>query len=222
MRDYLYLWHQPRSRQLIASGIEFRDLVSGLASSGLILLRHQFDDPSLDPVSRLEYVPATSLAELAGDDIYGYGDFCWVDFTRDTALAELSDQAVAELTFFAHMARPLRGVEIPGVGNRFLCWVHDDGWYARIFYSQWGNLSAILHHLFQGILNDEQADHTLRLLHRGKEAFWCRKGDVVSCERTEDIDALQRKYLPSTRNSIKDSSRAAGNRRKSMRQRRSS
>jgi hypothetical protein len=81
MRGYLFLWHQPAERRLIASGIEFRDFVPQLETAGgIILLHHRFEEASFDPVSRFAFVPAAGLARLAAGDIHGYGDFCWADF----------------------------------------------------------------------------------------------------------------------------------------------
>jgi len=196
MRDYIYLWHQPKVKRVVASGIEFRDVVPELAGAGgVVLLRHQFDEPSFEPRNRFAFLSADRLARLAADNIYGYGDFCWADFGRDVALADLADMAVAELTFFAHAARPLGAVDVPGLGNRFLYWGHDDGWYARIFYSQWGAIAPMLDRMLSGMLNTERATAVSDLIRRGEAALWCRDGTAVECEQTEDIDALQRKHL---------------------------
>lgn len=196
MRDYLYLWHEPQKKRLVASGIEFRDFVPELASAGgVVMLRHNFTDADFDSGSRFEFVPAEGLPRLAADDIYGYGDFCWADFGRGVALAELTDEAIADLTFFAQKARPLRDVGVPGLANRFLCWAHDDGWYARIFYSDWRAVDGLLRRLLLGLFREEQALRTLDSLSRGAIAVWCRRDAVYECEQTEDINALQTKHL---------------------------
>jgi hypothetical protein len=196
VRDYLYLWHDPQTKRLVVSGIEFRDFVSELqVTGGIILLRHQFGEALYDRASHFDFVPADGLTRLAADDIYAYGDFCWADFDRSTSMAKLSDAAIAELAFFAQMVRPLAGTEIPGLGNHFLCWAHDDGWFARIFYSRWNAVGLILRQLLPAILGQTRAMKTLDLVRRGKEAVWCHKGTVTQCEPTEDIDALQQKHM---------------------------
>jgi hypothetical protein len=200
VRNYLYLWHQPESKRLISSGIEFRDFIPELTTiSGLVLVRHQYDEALLDPASGFEYVQADDLPRLAADDVYGYGDFCWADIGRDVELAGLSDQAIAELAFFGHMLRPFREVEIPGLDNRFLYYGHDDGWYARIFYHEWEPLGSILRRLLPDVLPEEQALRTLEMVRRGKDAFWCCQGSVIECAQTENIDALQHQYLSDRR-----------------------
>jgi hypothetical protein len=196
MRQYLYLWHERLAKRLVASGIEFRDLVPDLrVAGGLVLLRHRFDKAAFDRVSRFDFIPPDRLALLADDNVYGYGDFSWADYGRDVALAELSDQAIAELTFFGHAGRPFGDVEIPGLSNRFLYWAHDDGWYARIFYRRWDDVRSILRRLLPDLLGEEQATRVLDLVRRGENAFWCCGGHAIECEQTENIDALQKKHL---------------------------
>lgn len=192
MRNYLYLWRQPELKRLIASGIEFCDLVPELASAGgLVLLRHRFDEASFDPASGFDFVPADDISRLAADAISRYGDFSWADMGSGVELGGLSDQAVAELAFFGRKLRPLGQVEIPGLGNHFLCYGHDDGWYLRIWYARWEPVESMLRRLLPAVLSEAQARRTLDLVRRGEGAFWCQGGRAVACEQTEDIDALQ-------------------------------
>lgn len=195
MRDYLYAWHQPNSRRLVLSGVEFRDVAPELtAGGGVVLLRHRFDVASFDPTSRFEYAAGEDLSLLVREDVYSYGDFCWADIGADASLAQLSDQAIAELTFFAQLARPLVSPEIPGLGNRFLWWTHDDGWYARVFYREWRDVAGLLARLLKNLLADDLASETLKRVSRGETAWWCRRDAVAECEATEDIDALRRRH----------------------------
>lgn len=196
MRDYLYLWHDIRSRRLVASGVEFSDFVPELSGGGgVVLLRHGFLNTALDRVSGLSYVANDEMAELVADDIHGYGDFRWADFGRGVELAALTDDEVARLTFFAHMNRPLHGTAIPALGNRFLVSAHDDGWHTRIFYTHWGAIKPVLRQMLRGLLGEEQALNTLARLGHGMLAFWVQRDLVFECEQTEDIDLLQRQHL---------------------------
>ena len=161
-----------------------------------MLLRHQFGDAWRDTTSRLEFVPADELAQLASDDIYGYGDFCWADFARGVTLDDLSDASVAALTFFAHAARPLDGNAcVAELGNRFLYWGHDDGWHLRLFYDRWDAAASVMAQLLGKVLPQKHASHVLEKVAWGDVAFWCDRRGAVECERSEDIDSLQQKFL---------------------------
>lgn len=39
MRHYLYIWHDPAERMLVASGIEFKDVIPALLDADGIVLR---------------------------------------------------------------------------------------------------------------------------------------------------------------------------------------
>lgn len=197
MRKYLYLWHQPEANRLVASGIEFRDFLPELASSGgIVLLRHRFDEATHDAASRFDYVSSAAFGTLNAEDVNGFGDFVWADFGREVSLEKLSDPAIAALAFFGHAARPLDGVvPIEGLANRRLCYAHDDGWYSRLFYRDWDALSPMLSRHLSALLDPASAATTLERVRRGETAAWCADGRVIACEGTEGIDALQNRHL---------------------------
>jgi hypothetical protein len=70
-----------RHASLVASGIEFADLLPLVdGAGGIILLRHDYDAATLDSKNGLEYVTPGELGTLAAqDDVYSYGDFVGVD-----------------------------------------------------------------------------------------------------------------------------------------------
>jgi hypothetical protein len=158
------------------------------------MLRHEFVGALFDRTSRFDFITADQLSELAADDIYGYGDFCWADFDSGARLAELGNDAIAELTFFAHTGRPFRGVEIPALGNRLLYWSHDDGWYTTIFYKDWEVIARSLRRLLRAMLYEDLANRTLEALRDHDAAFWCVAGAAHPCEGHDDINALQQRY----------------------------
>lgn len=45
----------------------------------------------------------------------------------------MGKQELAELLTFGSTRVPFGEVGIPGLGNRFLAFSHDDGWYLRLF-----------------------------------------------------------------------------------------
>lgn len=72
MRDYLYLWHDPKNRRVVASGIQFADVVQGLAErlGGVVLLKHEYEDGIHDPTTRLDYVGNEGVVGVCDQDTY--------------------------------------------------------------------------------------------------------------------------------------------------------
>lgn len=193
MRDYLYIWHNPEKRYLVASGLEFKDFLPCLKSQGgIVLFEHDSATAELDywgnreRPTNFEFVRASDLPELAAEDIYSWGDFQWADYAPPT-LPSLSDQEIAEFLFLAHMVRPLREDSIPtGLGNQFFYSAHDDGWYLRLFYTHWNHIEKLLSTAIPATLGKLD----LLELKRGHHGFWLEAGETHQEEKTDDIDKL--------------------------------
>jgi hypothetical protein len=196
MRDYLYIWHDLEKTRLIVSGVEFCDFLPNFSETGgLILLEHGHEDAiSLFEIG-FDGVFNHELHQLAKDDIDGYGDFIWVDYDKSISLRDLSEQSVAELLYFSHRGKPLVENSIRGLSNKFLYHGHDDGWRTYIYYSDWSSVDKLLYRLLLNLTLEREATALLMRIREGSEAFLCRKNDIISCEKTEDIDLLQRRYL---------------------------
>lgn len=191
MRDYLYIWNDPKRQCIVASGIEFSDFGPGIQSAcGLILLKHRAFDIVLDRCVGLDCLPIGTLSQLLAKNIYSWGDFYWVDFAPPE-LRTPSKQEVAELLYFAHMQEPLGDVQIGSIGNRFLAASHDDGWYLKCYYSSWAAMSAILENL--PLLHERP--QLLESIRSEPTALWITASVVEREERTFGIDSiLNRKF----------------------------
>lgn len=130
------------SKVFYSYGIEFREFMSCVDKKpeNLILLKHKFDNAQWNQHSRFEYVTSEEISELIEDYVYGYGDFCWVDFNKEEDLDKLSKLQIAELLFFGHLAKPLH--EIPMI--RFGYYAHDDGWFNKLYVTKLEDYEVLL------------------------------------------------------------------------------
>lgn len=190
MRDYLYVWHDLEQHALVASGIEFKDLLPSLPpQSGVLLFEHQSETAVHDSASTFSFVDVASLPALAAENIYAWGNFVWADYAPQEAPC-VSDEDVAELLFFARKARPLRNIGLPTLRNKFLAYAHDDGWYLRLYYSDWQALEGLLVRSVPTL-----SAHHLSQLKQGDHGFWIRDGQVRQEEKTDDVDRVLNRWL---------------------------
>ena len=119
-----------------------------LGERPLVLLRHCFEMASGDPNTGLAYVEHQGRAELLEEDVFVWGPFFWVDAEGVDSLRTLPPEQVAELLYLAHTARPLRGAEVPGLGNLFCYLGVDDGMWLRLFCRDRGVMRELLSRLF--------------------------------------------------------------------------
>lgn len=191
MRNYLYIWHNPKQQFLLASGIEFKDFLPYLSGrGGAVLLSHQSDFAQSDSLTGLNYSAAPDLTAVASENIHSWGNFVWADY--DTLqFPSISDDEVAELLFFAHKARPLRKIAIEGLQNTLIAYAHDDGWYLRLYYSSWSHIEELLATMVPASLGKLSVSALLE----GKSAFWLSGGNVVTEAQTEDVDAVLARHM---------------------------
>lgn len=190
MRDYLYVWHDPEQQFLVASGIEFKDFLPSLTpQGGVVLIDHQSDAAAYDTNSSFNFVQASNLALLAAEDIYSWGNFVWADYAS-SELPPIPDDEVSELLFFAHKAKPLHKIALPSLGNNFLSYVHDDGWYLRLYYTNWDHAQRLI----AGAASNLGALDVSELK-QGTHGFWIRGGKVVTEEKTDDVDRVLNRRL---------------------------
>jgi hypothetical protein len=191
MRDYLYIWHDPEQQFLVASGLEFKDFLPLLANrGGVALIDHRSDIALSDKATGFDFVCASSLAKLAAEDIYSWGNFVWIHYTNPT-FPTIDDEQIAELLFFAHKGKPLRTATFTSLTNNFLAYVQDDGWYLKLHYTNWRHVQQFI---IQAIPTSIGALDVAEIK-QGKRAFWLRGGEVFDEERKHDVDAVLNRRL---------------------------
>lgn len=191
MRDYLYIWHDRERQFLVASGLEFKDFQRELSTTGgVVLIDHLSDVSSLDAASGFHFAPSASLSNLVAENIYSWGNFTWADYA-DELFPSLSKDEIAELLYFAHKAEPLRSNALPHLRNNFLGYAHDDGWYLKLYYSDWANVTELLSTAIPTSLGRLNMDD----LQQGAHAFWLRNGKVDEEEMTHDVDLVLNRRL---------------------------
>jgi len=143
IRDLIYISGNEINHNCFYSyGIEFHEFMSCISEKPelLILLKHKFDDALLNLHSRFEYVTSNELKDLINDDVYGYGDFCWIDMKTADELDHMSKQHIAELLYFGHLAEPLHRLPMA----RFAYYAHDDGWFNKLYVTDIEDYECLL------------------------------------------------------------------------------
>ena len=192
MRNYLYIWHDSKQKFIITSGITFKDIASYFGnSSGLILLNHDSENVEFHDPSRFEYVNQDSVNLLSEEDIYSWGNFCWIDYKNNDSFPNLKPQEIAEILYFGHQHEPLTDVKVIPLNNTFMYYAHDDGWFSKIYYSSWDDVSSLLNTLDLPF-NRSELINDLKI---SENAFWVSNGTITTEDKTLNIDEILNKYL---------------------------
>lgn len=136
LRDLIYVHLHEKDQYVLSYGIQFFEFYQALSNplSNMLLLKHRFDDGEFNMHTLLEYVPEEKVAKIVRDDVYGYGDFCWIDFFDKDSIDQLLGQEIAELLYLGHTKQHLRPPFYNRLHNRFVYLAHDDGWFNKTYY----------------------------------------------------------------------------------------
>ena len=173
IRDLVYVHLNQNDQYVLSYGIEFAEFAAAFSGSlnHLLLLKHRYDDGDFNMHTFSITVLRTELINLALEDIYGYGDFCWIDFIEEEVLNELTGQEIAELLYLGHQKQHLKLPFYNKLGNRFVYLAHDDGWFNKMYYRSFKDFFHFL------------SDVTCRQIRRfetGKVTPWYSKKTIIS------------------------------------------
>lgn len=163
IRDIIYIHINEREQYTITYGIEFVEFAQTLLEklNNLLLLKHNFDDGEFNMHTLHEFVPKERLNKLMADDVYGYGNFCWIDFEEEEALNELPSQAIAELLYLGHLKEHLKLPFYNHLSNRYVYLAHDDGWFNKTYYRDFSDLYQMLGEVIPEKMSQTKIEKTL-------------------------------------------------------------
>src|SRR5690606_13912669 len=104
----------------------------------------QFNDGHFHMNTKFDYVNQENIKQLITDNVYDYGDFCWLDFDDEEKLDLLSNEEIAELLFLGHMKNHLRAPFYGKLSNRFAYLADEDGLLNKTYYKSWVDFYHVL------------------------------------------------------------------------------
>jgi hypothetical protein len=163
IRDLLYIHLNQSDQYVLTYGIEFAEFAAVFSNSlnHLLLLQHRFDDADFNMHTLLEYCPDDRIGKLAAEDVYGYGNFCWIDFQEEEGVNELTGQEMAELLYLGHHKHHLKMPFYNKLGNRFVYLAHDDGWFNKTYYRTFKDFFQLLSETIAAKLGDIKPEKSL-------------------------------------------------------------
>lgn len=163
VRDLIYVHLNQAGQYVLSYGIEFDEFAAAFSGSlnHLLLLKHHFDDTDFNMHTLLEYCPDDRVAKLAEEDVYSYGNFCWIDFVEEEGLNELTENEIAELLYLGHLKQHMKVPFYNKLENRFVYLAHDDGWFNKVYYRSFKDFFHLLSESIASKLGKLKREKTL-------------------------------------------------------------
>jgi hypothetical protein len=187
MRDYTYLWHNRKDKELILSGVEFRELQPQHIGRTMIALKHDCSNAArFDLASRFEYFSEDDHAVLRNERIYDWknGDFTWAACSNPKMPPIPYDVAVM-LLYFGHRHQVVK--EAFGANIFALYAIHDDGWYLKCRYADESLVKSLVGHL---VNHGRMFAMKPQAIVDSTDGLFFQHGAVTTVPGTADIDRI--------------------------------
>lgn len=146
-RDFYYLVCDFEENKVFSCGAKFSDFMKSIKikPNNLLLLEASFGDGNYIVDLGFDYVDLKNMESLINDDVYGYGDFCWVDYDDFSIIKNISKMQLSELLYIRHRFEPLYKTKIDWLNNKYIYNAHDDDFWTRIYMEDIQEYKNVMH-----------------------------------------------------------------------------
>ncbi len=145
---FCYIKIDEESNSVFTSGMTFKDFMSGIKETpnNILVLKGFPDEGNWSHKLGFEYILQNNMESFIEEDVYSYGDFCWVDFQCEDDLEKVSNEELAELLYLAHRVEPLRKFTFHSLQNRYAYLCHDDDYIVKVYMNDIKVYKEVIHH----------------------------------------------------------------------------
>lgn len=146
LRDVFYINAFPDNNELVYYGMQLDEFIkcTPVEINKLLILEGEYFGRGFSSKVKLHAVENDEMEEFLDEDIYGYGDFAWVDFENREDLEKLEPMELAELLYLGHMFKPIYSPFFEKIQNRYAYLAHDDGWFCRLYCKEYSDFQEII------------------------------------------------------------------------------
>jgi hypothetical protein len=201
LRDVIYINSNIDKNLVKFYGIQFKDFIKCTPNpiNNVLLIEHEYSSEKYHIQSQFMYTTEENIHDLANDDIYNYGDFCWVDFNQETSLDLLEPQEIAELLYLGHKYSPLNSAFFQSLNNQYAYCAHDDGWICLLYCRNIEDFSHVIANYITGKLSTSKRrkiypfddELRLKLLENSLSGLLIDFDKIIKTERTIEIPIYQ-------------------------------
>lgn len=145
LENIIYVNANKEKHEYIYAGIKFMEFIEYLQRplENIILLKANYIgnnfQKNFELLEGCEYIN-----ELANENIYNWGDFHFVDYSKKGNINNIKDKEISELLYLSHMHYPLDATFFKSLENNFVYLSHDDGFYCKLYSKNREYFSNIL------------------------------------------------------------------------------
>lgn len=190
MKNYsIYIRIDQENNLVHTSGVTFYEFVKGIniVDKGYLILAGFPNNCSFNMKLLLEYVSKEQAEDFINENVYHYGDFCWVDYEKEEQLQCMTEEELAELLYMSHKKEPLHSFTVKSLNNKYAYLCHDDGWWNNIYMQDVSEYKMVISYKLMQELKGRKrtiSEPPNELIDKIYEM--CKDGLIIDFERKSD------------------------------------
>jgi hypothetical protein len=197
LRDVFYINAFQDNNEIVYYGLEFKEFIKFIPVEldNILFLKSEHYGAGYRVKYNFETIQKDELKEFTNEDIYGYGDFCWVDFDKVESINGFEPSEVAELLYLGHMFLPVNSPFFEKIQNRYVYLAHDDGWFCRLYCRNFNDFGEVIANKVVSMVSTSkrrkiysvQDELKSQLLSLAESGLLIDFSNVLRCERSIEI-----------------------------------
>lgn len=135
---FSYAFFDENENCFFTTGITFKDFINSMSPkpTNLLIIDGSPDHAKYVPQIGMWVVDSINMEDFIHENVYSFGDFCWVDYRNEDNVENMPREHVAELLYASRIKSPLAGYTWDSLNNRFLYLGHDDSYWVKVYLKQ--------------------------------------------------------------------------------------
>ncbi|MBF8984762.1 hypothetical protein IZY60_14560 [Lutibacter sp. B2] len=146
-RQFYYVVSNFEKNEIFSCGAKFTEFMEFITikPENILLLKSDFGCGKYYQDIGLDYVDSENMKDLINDDVYSYGNFCWIDYKNISSLDNMAPTQLSELLYISHRFKPLYSPHVECLNNNYLYLAHDDDYWTNIYMKDICDYKHVIH-----------------------------------------------------------------------------
>ncbi|WP_332646348.1 hypothetical protein [Lysinibacillus sp. 54212] len=163
---HLYIHMNDVDQFVIYSGLSFKQFFSSVEPmKNVLLLKHGYEDGSFNMHTQFDFIGTEDMKPFLKKLSDMQGDLCWIDFSSEKNVNQLSPMEQAELLYFSHKREPLGLPFFGKLQNRYAYYSSNTDKMTKVYFRFLGDSEQLTTNLLNKMIEEKE----------GNGSFWRRK-----------------------------------------------
>ncbi|MEO4054922.1 hypothetical protein [Solibacillus sp. CAU 1738] len=161
---HLYIHMNDVDHFVIFSGLTLKQFFSSVEPlRNLLLLKHVYEDGSFNMHTQLDFISTEDMASFVKVDVKD--ELCWVDFSNEKQVNQLTPMEQAELLYLSHKHEPLASPFFEKLQNRYVYYASPNDKMTKVYFRFLADVEQLMTNVYNRMIEERE----------GNGGFWRRK-----------------------------------------------